>query len=181
MQIKPAARGFSTFVILVCTVVACGCVPLLVASVALGSMTDLTSILVVALTGGALIVVMGWMIYCIRLFVQTYLQYPHFTIDIEPGMMTMTGRGEVISVRSSDVVAYYLYNNKVRYLLREQAGSRSLAPFVKLAGKQLTISLNRLDERIPVATWLHKFDRDFTVKSRTNLGMIAQALGYGLS
>ncbi|HVV40467.1 MAG TPA: hypothetical protein VHC94_05320 [Nitrobacter sp.] len=181
MQIKPATRGFSVFVILVCTVVACGCVSLLVALLTRSSMTDLSSILATSLTGGALIVVVGWMTYCIRLFVQTYMQAPYFKIDIEQGMMTITDRNEAITVRSSDVVAYFLYNNKVRFLLREQTSSRSLAPFVKLKGERLTISLNRLDGRIPVTTWLHKFDRDFTGKNRASLGMIAQALGYGLS
>lgn len=181
MQIKPATRGFSTFVIVVCAVVACGCIPLLVALVTLGSLTDLTSILVTILIGSALIIVVGWMIYCIRLFVQTYLQRPHFRIDIEPGIMTITNRSEAITIRSSDVAAYYLYNNKVRFLLREQINSRSFVPFVKLKGDRLTISLNRLDGRIPVRTWLHSFDRDFDVKSKINLGMIAQAFGYGLS
>ena len=50
----------------------------------------------------------------------------------------------------------------------------------KLKGKRLEISLNKL-RRIPVTTWLQRFDGDFNVKSKVNLGMIAQSLGDGLS
>ena len=65
--------------------------------------------------------------------------------------------------------------------MREQVESRNIFPFAKLKGERLVISLNRLEGRIPVATWLQKFDGDFNNKSKINLGMIAQGLGDGLS
>ena len=90
-------------------------------------------------------------------------------------------QSEAINIKASDVVAYYLYNNKVRLFLRAQVESRNIFPFAKLKGKRLEISLNKLSGRIPVTTWLQRFDGDFNVKSKVNLGMIAQSLGDGLS
>jgi len=180
MEIKAASRGFSLFIILICAIVACGCALLLVALASFGRTTAMSA-LMATLIAIILAAIAGWMIYCIRLWVLVYRQYPTFKIVVEPGALTITNRGEPLTVRSSDIAAYYLYNNKVRVVLHDQTNSRSFAPFAQLKGDRLTISLNRLDGRIPVTTWLHKFDRDFNVKSRANLGMIAQALGYGLS
>ena len=110
-----------------------------------------------------------------------YVQYPRFKIDVEPGRLSVTNQSEAINIKASDVVAYYLYNNKVRLFLRAQVESRNIFPFAKLKGKRLEISLNKL-RRIPVTTWLQRFDGDFNVvKSKVNLGMIAQNLGDGLS
>jgi hypothetical protein len=50
-----------------------------------------------------------------------------------------------------------------------------------LEGKRLEISLNKLSRRISVTTWLQRFDGDFNVKSKINLGMIVQGLSDGLS
>lgn len=180
MEIKAASRGFSLFIILICAVVACGCALLLVALASFGRTTAVPA-LMASLIGIILAAIAGWMIYCIRLWVLVYRQYPTFKIVVEPGALTITNRGEPLTVRSSDIAAYYLYNNKVRVVLHDQTNSRSFAPFAQLKGDRLTISHNRLDGRIPIATWLQEFDRDFTVRSKINLGIIAQVLGYGLS
>ncbi|MCE3256159.1 MAG: hypothetical protein K0Q64_242 [Nitrobacter vulgaris] len=120
------------------------------------------------------------MVNCIHICIQMYVQYPRFMIDVEPGRLLITNQSEAINIKASDVVTYHLYNNKVRLFLREQVESRNIFPFAKLKGKRLEISLNRLSGRVPT-TWLQRFDGDFNVKSRVNLGMIAQGLGDGLS
>jgi hypothetical protein len=111
---------------------------------------------------------------------QMYVQYPRFMIDVEPGRLLITNQSQAINIKASDVVTYHLYNNKVRLFLREQVESRNIFPFAKLKG-MLEISLNKLSGRIPVTTWLQRFDGDFNVKSKVNLGMIAQGLGDRLS
>ena len=177
MQIKSVTRGFSLFVIFVCALVICGCLSICVALFTHDRPTDYTTIVMV----GILIVLTAWMVSCIRICPQMYVQYPRFKIDVEPGRLSITNQSEAINIKASDVVTYYLYNNKVRLFLREQVESRNIFPFAKLKGERLVISLNRLEGRIPVATWLQKFDGDFNNKSKINLGMIAQGLGDGLS
>lgn len=180
MQIKAASRGFSLSIIFICTLVVCGCISLFVVLFTFNPAKNFTSTPATAIIAIVLFVI-AWMIYCIRICLQIYWQYPYFKIDIEPSVMTIRNQSNTIVVRASDVATYYIYNNKVRFVLREEAASRDMPPFASLKGKQLTISLNKLDRHIPVRTWLHKFDSEFDLKSKTNLGMIAQALGYGLS
>ncbi len=178
MQIKSATRGFSLFVIFVCTLVICVCLSVLaVVLFTLDRPTDYATIVIL----GILVAVIGWMLNCIHIFIQMYVQYPCFKIDVEPGRLSVTNQSETIDLKASDVEAYYLYNNKVRLFLREQAESRNIFPFAKLEGKRLEISLNKLSRRISVTTWLQRFDGDFNVKSKINLGMIVQGLSDGLS
>lgn len=177
MQIKSATRRFSLFVIFVSALVICGCLSIFVISFTTDRPTDYATVAIFCI----LVVVTGWMVNCIHICIQMYVQYPRFKIDVEPGRLSITNQSEAINIKASDVVAYYLYNNKVRLFLREQVESRNIFPFAKLKGDCLEISLNRLEGRIPVATWLQKFDGDFNIKSKINLGMIAQGLGNGLS
>lgn len=176
MQIKSATRGFSLFVIFVSALVICGCLSILVVSFTTDRPTDYATVAIFCI----LVAVTGWMANCIHICIQMYVQYPRFKIDVEPGRLSVTNQSEAINIKASDVVAYYLYNNKVRLFLRAQVESRNIFPFAKLKGKRLEISLNKL-RRIPVTTWLQRFDGDFNVKSKVNLGMIAQSLGDGLS
>lgn len=177
MQIKSATRRFSLFVIFVSALVICGCLSIFVISFTTDRPTDYATVAIFCI----LVVVTGWMVNCIHICIQMYVQYPRFKIDVEPGRLSITNQSEAINIKASDVVAYYLYNNKVRLFLREQVESRNIFPFAKLKGDCLEISHNRLEGRIPVATWLQKFDGDFNIKSKINLGMIAQGLGNGLS
>jgi hypothetical protein len=177
MQIKPATRGFSLFVILICTLVICGCSSILVVSFTTDHPTDYATAAIFCI----LVVVTGWMVNCIHICIQMYVQYPRFKIDVELGRLSVTNQNETINIKASDIEAYYLYNNKVRLVLREKREVRDMLPFVKLRKGSLEISLNKLSGRIPVTTWLQRFDSDFNVKSKINLGMIAQVFGYGLS
>jgi hypothetical protein len=177
MQIKPATRGFSLFVILICALVICGCLSILVVSFTTDRPADPATVAIFCI----LVVLTGWMVNCIHICIQMYVQYPRFKIDVESGRLSVTNQNETITVKASDVEAYYLYNNKIRFVLREKAEFRDMLPFVKLRKGRLEISLNKLDGRIPAVTWLQRFDSDFNGKSKTNLGMIAQVLGSGLS
>ncbi len=177
MQIKSATRGFSLFVIFVSALVICGCLSILVVSFTTDRPTDHATVAIFCI----LVAVTGWMANCIHICIQMYVQYPRFKIDVEPGRLSVTNQSEAINIKASDVVAYYLHNNKVRLFLRAQVESRNIFPFAKLKGKRLEISLNKLSGRIPATTWLQRFDGDFNVKSKVNLGMIAQSLGDGLS
>lgn len=177
MQIKPATRGFSLFVIFVCILVICGCLSILLVLFTPDRPTDYATVAIFCI----LVVVTGWMVNCIHICIQMYVQYPHFKIDVESGRLSITNQNEIINTKASDVEAYYLYNNKIRLVLREKAEFRDMLPFVKLRKGRLEISLNKLGGRIPAATWLQRFDSDFNVKSKINLGMIAQVFGYGLS
>jgi hypothetical protein len=177
MQIKPATREFSLFVIFVCVLVICGCLSILAISFMTERPTDYATITII----GILVALIAWMVNCIRICSQMYAQYTRFKIDVEPGALSLTNQTETINIKDSDVEAYYLYNNKIRLILREQIESRDMLPFVKLRKGSLEISLNKLSGRIPVTTWLQRFDSNFNVKNKVNLGMIAQVLGDGLS
>ncbi|MBN8920311.1 MAG: hypothetical protein J0H62_06395 [Rhizobiales bacterium] len=181
MEIKAVSRGLSLFAIALCTLVTGGCVALIAFLISLHQGTDPASILATFTVAAVPAACAAWMVASIRVCLQVYLQHPHFRIAVAPGVLTIANRHDTLTVKASDVAAYYVYNNKIRLLLRAELRPRDLRPFASLRGRYLTISLSRLDGHIPVAEWLHRFDGDVAVKSKVGPGMIAQALGYGLS
>lgn len=100
MQIKSATRGFSLFVIFVCALVICGCLSIFVALFTHDRPTDYATVAIFCI----LVVVTGWMVNCIHICIQMYVQYPHFKIDVEPGRLLITNQSEAINIKASDVV-----------------------------------------------------------------------------
>jgi hypothetical protein len=124
---------------------------------------------------GALYVMRGAWIFGLA-----YSRRPGFRIEIAPRTLSIAMSGRQLRVDASDVVAYYVYNNKIVLHAPALAGQPSLLPFVRVRGENIVIYLY-LAHVFDLVQGLRVFDGSFEDKRRANLGMIAQAIGVAIS
>jgi hypothetical protein len=114
------------------------------------------------------------------IFGLAYGRRPGFRIDIAPRTLSIAMSGHQLRIDASDVVAYYIYNNKIVLHVPALAGQPGLLPFVRVHGENVVVYLY-LTHVGDLVQGFRVFDDSFEGKRRVNLGMIAQAIGMGIS
>lgn len=170
MQIRPRSRSYLLFIaVLNLLIFAC----LLTGVLFVGFAESANLILSGIFVAGALYALRNALIFGLA-----WLRHPHFCSDVSPGSLSIGTRGQELRIGSSDVLAYYVYNNKVLIRARALSGQPSILPFARIRnGQVVVIYLYLIADPAEFLRALRLFDVAFQDKLKVNAGMVIQALG----